>query len=76
MKITDLEPQIVWKYFDEITKVPRPSKKEEKIIAYLEDFAQKNHIAYKKDEVGNITRHSGYGESGNSRFAIACRYGV
>lgn len=54
MKITDLEPQIVWKYFDEITKVPRPSKKEEKIIAYLEDFAQKNHIAYKKDEVGNI----------------------
>lgn len=54
MKITDLEPQIVWKYFDEITKVPRPSKKEKKIIAYLEDFAQKNHIAYKKDEVGNI----------------------
>ncbi|MCI7357774.1 MAG: M20/M25/M40 family metallo-hydrolase, partial [Parabacteroides sp.] len=54
MKITDLEPQIVWKYFDEITKVPRPSKKEEKIIAYLEDFAQKNHIVYKKDEVGNI----------------------
>ena len=54
MKITDLEPQIVWKYFDEITKVPRPSKKEEKIVAYLESFAQKNHIAYKKDEVGNI----------------------
>lgn len=41
MKITDLEPQIVWKYFDEITKVPRPSKKEEKIVAYLESFAQK-----------------------------------
>ncbi len=54
MVITDLQPQIVWKYFDEITKVPRPSKKEGKIIAYLEAFAKAHNITYKKDEVGNI----------------------
>lgn len=54
MKITDLKPTIVWKYFDEITKVPRPSKKEEKIIKYLEDFAKEHNLAVKKDKVGNI----------------------
>ena len=39
MNITDLKPAIVWKYFHEITQVPRPSKKEGKMIAYLESFA-------------------------------------
>ncbi|WP_280748824.1 aminoacyl-histidine dipeptidase [Parabacteroides sp. PF5-9] len=54
MKITDLKPKMVWNYFHEVTQVPRPSKKEGKIIQYLEAFAQKHHIAIKKDEVGNI----------------------
>ena len=54
MEITELNPKIVWKYFHEITQVPRPSKKEGKIIAYLEKFAQEHGIAYKKDHVGNI----------------------
>ena len=54
MEITELKPAIVWKYFHEITQVPRPSKKEEKIIAYLEKFAHDHGIEYKKDEVGNI----------------------
>lgn len=54
MRIADLNPAIVWKYFDEITKVPRPSKKEEKIIKYLEDFAYEHKLPIKKDKVGNI----------------------
>lgn len=54
MKITDLNPKIVWKFFHEITQVPRPSKKEGKIIQYLENFAKEHNIAIKKDEVGNI----------------------
>lgn len=54
MEITELNPKIVWKYFHEITQVPRPSKKEEKIIAYLEKFAKDHGIEYKKDKVGNI----------------------
>lgn len=49
-----LEPALVWKYFYEITRVPRPSKKEGKIIAYLENFAKTNGFEYKKDEAGNI----------------------
>ena len=40
MTIRDLEPKLLWSIFDEITQVPRPSKKEEKIRAYLLDFAK------------------------------------
>lgn len=53
-EISRLEPRAVWEIFDEITKVPRPSKKEEKIIAYLEEFATKHHLGYKKDSIGNV----------------------
>lgn len=54
MTIKDLQPAIVWKYFYEITQIPRPSKKEEKIIAYLVDFAQKHNLEFKKDDAGNV----------------------
>ena len=50
----DLEPEALWGYFHEITKIPRPSKKEEKIIAYLMDFGQSHQLETKKDHVGNI----------------------
>ena len=54
MTIKDLEPKAVWKYFDEITQVPRPSKKEGLIIRYIEETAAKNRIAVKKDKAGNL----------------------
>lgn len=54
MTIRNLEPHKVWQYFDEITQVPRPSKKEEKIIAYLLDFAKKHQLDVKKDSAGNV----------------------
>ncbi len=31
--IVNLKPEAVWRFFDEITRIPRPSKKEEKIVA-------------------------------------------
>lgn len=54
MDITSLKPQSVWKYFHEITQVPRPSKKEGKILAYLLEFAKKHNLSYKQDAVGNL----------------------
>ncbi|MDY6122477.1 MAG: aminoacyl-histidine dipeptidase [Porphyromonas sp.] len=54
MKMTDLNPTLLWECFDAMTKVPRPSKKEEKVIAFLEDFARKHQIDYSKDQIGNI----------------------
>ena len=54
MEIKDLQPQAVFSIFDEITRIPRPSKKEEKIRAYLLDFAEKHGIASKTDAIGNV----------------------
>lgn len=54
MTLKDLKPSLIWSIFDEITKVPRPSKKEEKIRQWLLDFAQKNNIAVKTDAIGNV----------------------
>lgn len=54
MNITDLKPEIVWKFFHQVTQVPRPSKKEGKMIQFLESFAKEYHIALKKDKAGNI----------------------
>ena len=52
--ITSLEPRLVWEQFDAITRVPRPSKQEGRIIDFLVDFAERHGIAYKKDAIGNV----------------------
>ncbi len=54
MEKIELKPASVFHYFAEICKVPRPSKKEEKIIAYLMNFAAEHGLEAKKDEAGNI----------------------
>ena len=52
--LAQLKPQPLFNYFEEICQVPRPSKKEEKIRQFLLDFAAKNGLAAKTDEVGNV----------------------
>ncbi len=54
MNISQLEPQQIWTYFEEITKIPRPSKKEEKINQYLLDFAKQHQLEALKDSANNI----------------------
>ncbi|MDR3705911.1 MAG: aminoacyl-histidine dipeptidase [Paludibacteraceae bacterium] len=49
-----IEPLNCWTYFEEITKIPRASKKEEKIRKYLIDFAQKEKLEYVIDGAGNV----------------------
>lgn len=49
-----LKPERLWQLFEEICQVPRPSKKEEKILAYLIDFAKRHKLDYKQDKVGNL----------------------
>ena len=53
-EIANLEPRAVWEQFDAITRVPRPSKKEGKIIDFLVDFAERHGLEYQKDAVGNV----------------------
>lgn len=54
MGIKNLAPELVWNIFDQITKVPRPSKKEEKIRQWLVDFAKQHNIEYHLDATGNV----------------------
>ena len=52
--LVDLEPKAVWSAFEEICEVPRPSKKEDKIIEFLLAFGKKNGLETKRDEIGNV----------------------
>jgi len=52
--IEDLKPALVWKYFAEISLIPRPSKHEEKIAGYVLGTAKKLGLEAKQDRTGNI----------------------
>ncbi|MDR3185156.1 MAG: aminoacyl-histidine dipeptidase [Prevotellaceae bacterium] len=52
--LKNLDPAGVFHYFGEISCIPRPSKHEEKIIAYLMDFAAQQGLEAKCDKVGNV----------------------
>jgi len=52
--LENLEPKVVWKYFEEICKIPRCSKHEEKIAEYIMEVARKHGLEVEKDEVGNV----------------------
>jgi dipeptidase D len=52
--INGLKPELLWKRFYEITRIPRPSKKEGKIRAHLREFLKVQNITFMEDGVGNI----------------------
>ncbi len=52
--IDGLQPALVWKYFAEIAKIPRASKHEERIAAYVVDTAKKLGLSAKQDRAGNV----------------------
>ena len=54
MNIRDLEPTIVWNHFADLNNVPRPSKKEDKVIAFMQDFGSKLNLDTYTDKVGNV----------------------
>jgi dipeptidase D len=48
------KPETVWKYFEEISNIPRCSKHEEQILSYLKSFADARGFTWKQDKIGNI----------------------
>ena len=38
--ISELEPRAMWKHFADLNAVPRPSKKEERVIAFMKSFGE------------------------------------
>jgi dipeptidase D len=53
-EVAALSPPSVWESFEKLNEVPRPSKKEERVIAFMKNFGESLGLETKVDEVGNI----------------------
>jgi len=53
-EIRQLKPKALWNKFADLNAVPRPSKKEERVIAFMKDFGKNLGLDTIEDEVGNV----------------------
>ena len=53
-EIRALEPKALWNKFADLNAVPRPSKKEERVIKFIKDFGKNLGLETIEDEVGNV----------------------
>lgn len=54
MANVELKPASVFEQFAKINQIPRPSKHEENMIKYLQEFAKNHGFESKTDEIGNV----------------------
>lgn len=54
MEKKDLQPARVFEQFAKINEIPRPSKREEKMIEYLKEFGKSHNLETEVDETGNV----------------------
>ncbi len=52
--ISDLNPKVLWRNFQSLCDVPHASKHEGQAVKLVIDFADKHHLQYKTDNVGNV----------------------
>ncbi len=53
-EVRNLEPKAVWKNFCDLNAVPRPSKKEERVIAFMKQFGNDLGLETASDQIGNV----------------------
>ena len=53
-KLEDLQPQVLWKHFNDLCAIPRPSKKEGKAAEFVKEFAIAQGLDYTVDVTGNV----------------------
>lgn len=53
-EIRNIEPKALWSHFSDLNAVPRPSKKEERVIQFMVDFGKSLNLETKTDKIGNI----------------------
>ena len=68
--IRQLEPKAVWNKFADLNAVPRPSKKEERVIAFMKDFGKQLNLETIEDAVGNVIIRKPATEGMEDRKAI------
>lgn len=54
MEVRKLEPTSLWNHFADLNEVPRPSKKEERVIQFMVDFGKNLGLETHTDKIGNI----------------------
>jgi dipeptidase D len=54
MDIRNLEPKELWNSFADLNAIPRASKKEERVIAFMVDFGKALGLETTKDPIGNV----------------------
>ncbi|MCB9196910.1 MAG: aminoacyl-histidine dipeptidase [Flavobacteriales bacterium] len=54
MSVRNLEPLVIWNHFEDLNAVPRPSKKEERVIAFMKAFGENLGLDTYVDHVGNV----------------------
>ena len=54
MEKSNLKPTCVFEQFAKINQIPRPSKREEKMISYLKAFGESHGLETVIDETGNV----------------------
>lgn len=52
--VRSLQPEALWNNFEDLNAVPRPSKREERVIAFMEEFASSLGLKHAKDACGNV----------------------
>ncbi len=52
--IRELEPKALWNHFSDLNAVPRPSKKEERVIAFMKAFGESLQLPTVIDHIGNV----------------------
>jgi dipeptidase D len=52
--VSDLEPRPLWRHFDAILAIPRPSKQEERACRYVIDLAEVQGFRWRQDATGNL----------------------
>lgn len=53
-EISQLSPQPVWQFFDQICSIPHPSKHEEPLAQHIIKFAESEGLDVRRDDVGNV----------------------
>jgi len=54
MTVKELEPKALWNHFADLNAVPRPSKKEERVIQFMVDFGENLGLSTEVDKIGNV----------------------
>lgn len=56
-EVRQLKPNAVWNHFEDLNAVPRPSKKEGKVLEFLKEFARGHNLKFEQDDAGNLVMY-------------------